>query len=233
MKNNVLSGLEFKEKYGTVFYKVLRSDLIHHGFKYQIGLNIDTQSFNPSGSCESGGLYFTGIKHLFEFLSYGQYIALIELPDDSQIYIEYNKFKADQVIIKKILNDEREILELLKTNLLKPCLNICIFAVENGYLEILKWSRDRKCVWINWICTCAAKNGHLEIIKWAREHGCPWDELTCAAAARNGHLETLKWARENGCPWDERTCVYAAKNGHLETLKWARDNGCQCRGKYH
>ena len=91
MSNNVLSGLTFKEKYGTIFYKIVRSDLIHHGFKYQLGLNVDTKQFNPSGSCESGGLYFTNINNLLDFCYCGQHIALIEIPDDSQIYIDDDK----------------------------------------------------------------------------------------------------------------------------------------------
>ena len=76
-----------------------------------------------------------------------------------------------------------------------------------------------------WTCIYAAQNGHLEVLKWARENGCPWDEDTCVYAAENGHLEVLKWARENGCPWNEWICVYAAEKGHLEVLKWARENG--------
>ena len=42
----VLSGLEFKVKYGTEFYKVLADDLKHHDFTYQVGLNIDHNKFN-------------------------------------------------------------------------------------------------------------------------------------------------------------------------------------------
>ena len=232
MSNNLLSGLEFKAKYGTVFYKVLRSDLMHHGFKYQLGLNVDTNPFNPSGSCQNGGLYFTNIKHLFEFLDYGQQIAFVEIPDNSQIYIEKDKFKANQIIIKRILSDT-EFLELLKTNLVKLQSDICVYVAKSGHLETLKWARAHGFSWNERTCAYAAANGHLETLKWARDHGCPWDERTCAHAAANGHLETLKWAREHGCPWDERTCTCAALNGHLETLKWARDDGCPCGGKYH
>ena len=233
MSNNVLSGLEFKAKHVTVFYKILRSDLVHHGFKYQLGLNIDTQLFNPSGSCKSGGLYFTDIKNILDFLDYGEQIALIEVPDDSQIYTENDKFKADKFIIKNIIDDEREILKLFKINPLKPQSDICLFAAKNGYLETLKWARANGRSWNELTCAYAAKNGHLETLKWARENGCPWDGWTCAGAAQGGHLEILKWSRVNGCPWNKRTCEYAAANNHLEILEWARDNECQCRGEYH
>ena len=120
---------------------------------------------------------------------------------------------------------------------------LCVNAVYEGHLDILKWLRMDNCRWYSWkyilqrkkhkifdwdlwTCAYAAKNGHLETLKWARTNGCIWNSYTCAYAAQNGHLETLKWARVNGCDWNSNTCANAAKNGHLEILKWARENGC-------
>ena len=221
MSNNVLSGLQFKEKYGTVFYKFLPFDLVHCGFKYQLGLNVDAK---PS---QSRGLRFTNFKNLIDFCDHGEHIALIEIPDDSQVYIEENyKFKADKVVVTKILDNDKKVLELLKINLLELRSYICMISAKKGYLETLKWARDHGCGWNELICAYAAQNGHLEMLKWARSNGCSWNEQTCAYAAQNGQLEILKWVRANGCPWDKWTCANAAEYGHLETLKWARSNGC-------
>ena len=52
----------------------------------------------------------------------------------------------------------------------------------------------------NTACKNWSGNGWLDCLKWAKEKGCPWDELTCACAAENGHLDCLNWAQENGCP---------------------------------
>ena len=224
-----LSGLEFKKTYGKTFYKVLRPDLIHHGFRYRPGLNIDTVPFDPSESCKPGGLYFADIKNLLKFLNYGNQIAEIEIPDDSLVYIENNKFKTDKFIIGNIITNETEILQLLKQSRDAGCPwneSTCEFAAKNGHLEVLKWVKDNGCPWNEWTCVDAALNGHLDVLKWARDNGCLWNSYTCHDAALNGHLEVLKWARDNGCPWNERTCANAAANGHLEVLKWARENGC-------
>jgi hypothetical protein len=76
-------------------------------------------------------------------------------------------------------------------------------------------------LWNEWTCVYAAQNGHLDVLQWARQNGCPWDEETCAFAAQNGHLDVLQWARQNGCPWSVSTCAFAAENGHLHVLQWA------------
>ncbi len=87
-----------------IFYKILNKSLKHNGFKYNLGLNIDTLPFNPSGSCEPGGLYFTTFDHIFKFISYGDNIAEISIPDDAKVYEDpsLDKYKADRIFIKSI-----------------------------------------------------------------------------------------------------------------------------------
>ena len=87
----------------TIYYKVLHEDLIHYGFQYKLGLNIDTREFNPSGSCKSGGLYYTNKEHIIDYFGFGVYIAEINIPVDAQIYKDpySNAWKADKIIINK------------------------------------------------------------------------------------------------------------------------------------
>ena len=101
-----LSGTEFNKIYkDTKFYKFLKDDLIHYDFQYQLGLNIDTKPFKPIGRCSEGGLYFCEESKCYAYCnSYGQKIALIEIPNDARIYIENNKFKSDQIIIMGIID---------------------------------------------------------------------------------------------------------------------------------
>jgi hypothetical protein len=82
--------------------------MIHHGFKYQRGLNIDTVPFNPTGSCLPGGLYFSDKENIVNYLGHGKLIAYLELPEDARIYKDPdgNKWKADKIIIKDIKNIE-------------------------------------------------------------------------------------------------------------------------------
>ena len=86
-----------------MYYKILNKDLCHNGFQYKLGLNEDILPFNPSGSCRSGGLYFTDLDNVVKFLSYGCYIAEVSLPDGEEIYKdpEGNKYKARRITIDK------------------------------------------------------------------------------------------------------------------------------------
>jgi hypothetical protein len=86
------------------YYKCLRQDLTHHGFKYQVGLNVDTIAFNPTGSCQPGGLYFTDKENLHEYFNHGYLIADIRIPKDAKVYQdpEEYKWKADKIEILSI-----------------------------------------------------------------------------------------------------------------------------------
>ena len=99
------TGKEFKTFFppDRIFYKVLRISLIHHQFQYKVGINIDTKKFNPHGECAEGGLYFCHISDLPLYLDYGRCIAEIKILDDSLIYIEPNKYKANKFVIKSIV----------------------------------------------------------------------------------------------------------------------------------
>jgi hypothetical protein len=101
-----LTYTEFITKVGKQqFQKCLNNELKHFDFQYKIGLNEDMIPFNPTGSCKSGGLYFTTTKYINKFLEYGLNIAILELCEDAEFYIEPNgiKFKTNKFIIKEIL----------------------------------------------------------------------------------------------------------------------------------
>jgi len=99
-KGIVYNGKQFKEKYGEKMYKVIRKDLTHNDFTYQIGKeNVDHRSFYPYGECNGGGLYFTNKKNILEFSDYGDKIYLITIPDDAQVYVESRKAKASKFIV--------------------------------------------------------------------------------------------------------------------------------------
>lgn len=104
------SGKEFNEIYNDVkFYKFLNDNMIHFGIKYELGLNIDKVQFNPLSNqysqCSRGGLYFCEESkcHLY-WNQYGTKLAIITIPNNSRVYVEKDKFKADKIIIDEILD---------------------------------------------------------------------------------------------------------------------------------
>jgi hypothetical protein len=110
----VLTGIKFKADYpDTKFYKLTNKLELHNGFQFVDGINIDTQEFNPSGQCSSGGLYFTELNKIAMWISYrGQtmkYIREVEILDDSLVYVEKDKFKANKFILhSRVLLEEFE-----------------------------------------------------------------------------------------------------------------------------
>jgi hypothetical protein len=55
-----------------LYYKILSKNLIHRGFQYKEGLNIDTKPFDPSIDSLTSGLYFTDLYNIFYFMDYGE-----------------------------------------------------------------------------------------------------------------------------------------------------------------
>jgi hypothetical protein len=132
---------------------------------------------------------------------------------------------------------------------------VCIHAVHNGHLDILKWARGKgrnpdtdgigRAQWCGEVCTIASIKGNLDILKWLRGEGrdpdkdgigrCPWGRKICEDAAYNGQLDILKWLRGEGrdpdtdgigrACWSYDVYEWAKIKGHLEIINWAKGEG--------
>jgi hypothetical protein len=101
----MLTGEQFNEKYKYhKFVKLTNETENHNSFQFQTGLNIDHVKFNPVGECSQGGIYFTDINKIYIWLHYSDkhmyWIRNVTIPDDAQIYVETDKFKADKLNIR-------------------------------------------------------------------------------------------------------------------------------------
>lgn len=128
--------------YSKTYYKVLRKDMTHRGFRYEMGLNIDTNEFNdnPNFACVKGGLYFTDFPKIINFIDYGEYLAEITIPKDAKVVTFDGKYRTDKFIINKIKNLHnidtiKEIIE--RFNKKKFALEQCITGlVLHGNLDL-------------------------------------------------------------------------------------------------
>lgn len=148
------------------YYKILRSDMTHHGFKYQEGLNIDTESFDETPDC-GGGLFFSDVQNILSFVNYGKLIAEIEVPDGTKIVQVEDKYKAHAIVLKNI----------------KPIWTVDTFKyfIEEG----INIHADD-----DFALRCAAENGYLEVIRYLIENGANIhanDDFALRCAAVYGH----------------------------------------------
>ena len=97
-----LNGNNFLSKFPKgMFFKVLNSKENHNGFQYKAGKNEDDLPFNPSGECKSGGLYFTEKTFADMYFKYGDHVRLVKILPDSEIYVEYFKYKTNKLELGK------------------------------------------------------------------------------------------------------------------------------------
>lgn len=99
-----LSGLELKDKMKKkIFYKLLRDELSYSHITYKIGLNKDRRQFKLDNYYI--GLGFTTLECIFNNISNNTKIAIIEICDDSKVFvINPDEFITDKFIINEIID---------------------------------------------------------------------------------------------------------------------------------
>lgn len=109
-----LTGHDFKKRYHNAkFYKLTNKAELHNGLKYKKGLIIDPIPLNDASGCSPGGIYFCCKNNIIKWLDYScagymQYYRPVEIPDDATVCVDYNKFKADKIVLgrrKRIWSD--------------------------------------------------------------------------------------------------------------------------------
>jgi hypothetical protein len=92
------------DNWGQTFYKFVNDTFTHNNFTYKVGVNKDIMPFIPEYECHKGGLYFADKININNFSNYGNSIAVIKLLQDSRIYVENKKFKANKFYICCFIN---------------------------------------------------------------------------------------------------------------------------------
>ena len=212
------------------FYKITNEEEKHRGMKYKTGLNVDILPFNPSGDCESGGIYFSR-EDILAFMEYGKWIRKVTLPENAKVYENPGspkKWKADKVILgRKYKITPKKIKQLIKEGA-DPKINnnyALRLAATKGHLEIVKLlipvsdpkSLDSEALRL------AAENGHLEIVKLLIPVSDPKSLGSYALrwAAAEGHLEIVKLLIPVSDPkaGGSNALRWAVAEGHLEIVK--------------
>jgi hypothetical protein len=188
------------------YYKITNHEEKHNDLHYKDGLNVDILPFDPSGSCKSGGIYFSS-KDILAFLNYGPWIREVSLPEGQTLYTNPGtpvRYKAHKII----LGSRREItLDVIKE------------LVEEGADPTTDNNYP-----IGWM----ASKGNLEIVKYLMSVGCDPtvnDNHTIKFAAYNGHLETVKYLVSVGCdPTADNNFAlrWAAVEGHLDVVAYLK-----------
>lgn len=130
-------------------FKVVSENHIHHGLKYQKGLNIDPNPFRPEDSCVAYGLYFfTAIKDVVNWLSYGVYLYEVEIPEQHQYLEDDGKYRASALVLSNPLDlrkiDTWEYLIQQGVDTEKYRLSILYWATTNQYLKIVSMFLTKK-----------------------------------------------------------------------------------------
>jgi hypothetical protein len=160
------------------YYKIVNPKG-HQRIKYKEGRNIDPLPFNPSGSCSSGGIYFSR-EDILAFVSYGT--DVYEVTPIGEIYENPGtpkKWKAHAVDLKYVgkISDGKTVKMLVDAGADVHANDdfALRYAAENGLTAIVKVLLDAGAdvhACNNYaLCWAAAEKGHTEIVKMLIDAG--------------------------------------------------------------
>lgn len=168
IKDDKIVHIEYFKKHATYsagiikidnnkkYYKLLGKDMINHGFKYQTGLNIDTNEFNRylhtlDDKFFIGGLSFTGLYLAAFLLEKYEYLAEVQIPKDAIVADEdvnflhtFPTYRTDKLIIEKVIPIDIYCLDYIIDSIKEPynekpmSYNIFRALVLNKRLELAK-----------------------------------------------------------------------------------------------
>ena len=173
------------------FFKIVNTDG-HRGMSYKNGVNEDIVPFNEAPTCGSGGLYFTDLHNILNFVDYGT--QLYEVVPLGKVVKVNDKYKAHALNMTFICEGHLEIVKYLVDNGADVHANddeALRWAASNGYLEVVEYlvdngadihaNNDGALMW-------ATLNGRLEVVKYLVENGADIhadDDWTLRAATGN------------------------------------------------
>jgi hypothetical protein len=230
-----------------IYCKISNKYKCHKGYYYNTGLNVLDKPFEPKGSCVPGGLYFTNLKNIDSFYSYGDRILIVNIPTDAQVVKDPDetygeKWRADKIIVcdEYPLYDIETIKKFnLKIN--KPYLE---WAVSGGHVDVLEFCKNtlssdalsslpsRE---LHFYVHIASKYGHINVLEWFRNnyayqfktvnvnHGMEF-------ASYGGHVNVLEWLKtKSGCCLEKVDSYngvhYASADNNVKVLDWWKNSG--------
>lgn len=196
------TSIKGKDLKGHLLCKILSEDMFIKTFQYHMGENVDIYPLVIKDRCEAG-IQFTDEKNVISFLSFCTKLAVIEVPESADVYVDYERYETHKLIVKKIMS----LSEVSTWN----------YLIENG-VDITSCN--------NFVVRWAAENGHLEVVQYLHEQGADitaQNNLSLRLASKNGHLGVVKYLYEHEVDItaeDNLAVRLASENRQLEVVKY-------------
>lgn len=209
IEGSIIKGKELKSH---KLCKILNEDMSSFlGVQYHMGLNTDVNDLSLSKE-KNEGLYFSLLEDGLRYLEYGNTLVMLTIPENEDVYVMYNEFRAKNIYIHKKLS-------------LKE-ISTWKYLQENG-VDI---TDDQFSV-----MSYAVSYGDLNLVKYLKEQGASLtgnDNLPLQMASLNGYLDIVQYLHENGVSIQKNdyAILLAKENNHTEVVEYLKSNITQKQG---
>jgi hypothetical protein len=196
-------------------------------------VTVDPIPFEPSGACRPGGIYFASLQYCHFFCNgdYGEWVAPVSFVPEhngipTQFYIEYQKVKANQIVLGQPIPMSQFCLEYAGENKQLFCV-----AARYGYTDVVRMllantsidpSMDRQEA-----IRLASIARHTDVVQSLLTHPLvdpsAEHQEAFSEACGLGHTEIvrllLKDQRVDPSKYQQRALCWAARGGHIEVVQ--------------
>ena len=177
------------------YYKFLSKSLTHNGFTYKPNsINTDPLPFNPTGSCEKGGLYFAR-EDCLQFINY--YVCEVEPIGEvykDHVYIE--KWKAHSLKLGPLMKTEDVLEKLIAEGAKLTSANLDLI-IHHNYIEILKLLLKAGVKPTNHNLDIAVYYNRKEVVELLLKAGAKPSSYALSQAIINNYTEIVELLNEN------------------------------------
>ncbi len=232
-----------KDLRGCTLCKILSEHMEMREFQYKSGMKVDVRQFARKGSCKAG-LHFFVVQDAGKFLDYGTRLAVVNVPDDEDVYVNGGKFCTHRLEIMDLMPlSSAATWKYLAANgvdITADAGRTVVEAAAEGYLDVVKYLHENGVdisIYNNYAVRWAATEGHLAVVKYLYENGADitaCDNEAVINAAENGHLNVVKYLHANGADimaHNNAAVRWAKAKGHVDVVKFLCENGADITAK--
>lgn len=134
-----------------LLFRVTNETECHNGFQYKSGLNVLKGRFSSYQSCVEGGLYFTTLSYILDYIDYGVNIRIVSLDKvmdlaGFMICKDDEKYRSNMFFLEEPMSlsepSTYEFLMIMLLDIRSYAMPILLHAIKHSFIKVVKFLHE-------------------------------------------------------------------------------------------